>query len=96
MKKLLPLLLLLSACDKADDLEEFRRRDSESRQKDSINVIRELKYYRQTSSGLCFAANCLSLGWGSSYVFTWVPCDKIPPNLITEVNEEESKCPPKG
>ena len=48
------------------------------------DTVKKIEFYREPRSKLCFAAGRMQYGDQMSSVFSWVPCEKIPPELIKE------------
>jgi hypothetical protein len=46
------------------------------------DAVRDVKFYREPKSKLCFASGTMQVMDSVSSTFTWVPCDQIPPELI--------------
>lgn len=49
------------------------------------DAVKKVKFFRDARTGLCFAAGTYHVSDQISSVFTWVPCEKIPAELIEEV-----------
>ncbi len=48
------------------------------------DAVKGLTFFKDPRSGLCFAAGTYQWVDQVSSVFTWVPCEKIPPALLVE------------
>jgi hypothetical protein len=54
---------------------------------DPQDAVARVQFYREPKSKLCFAAGVMHLGDSHSATFSWVPCEKIPPELILELEK---------
>ena len=49
------------------------------------DAVKNIKFFREPKSGLCFASGTLNMGDCRSSTFSWVPCENIPPNMLEKV-----------
>jgi hypothetical protein len=69
MKVCFAIALLLAACEGPKD------------------AVKNLNYYQDSKTGMCFASGTvhLLLSEDRESVFTWVPCEKVPPQLLEKL-----------
>lgn len=51
------------------------------------DAVTSVQFYREPKSQLCFASGVMHLGESHSATFSWVPCEKIPPELIIDLKK---------
>lgn len=87
LKALLPMVLIASSasesCEEAD--RKIYTQQDAVKESAAQDAVRELHYYRDVKSGLCFAASTRALVHAGSYVLTYVPCKDVPSNLLKDV-----------
>jgi hypothetical protein len=54
---------------------------------DSKDAVNNVEFYREPKSQLCFASGSMWIGESHSATFSWVPCEKIPPELIIDLKK---------
>jgi hypothetical protein len=50
-------------------------------------AVRDLRYYRDTRTGMCYAAAYVNVAGDASVALTWVPCEKVPTSLLQDVSQ---------
>ncbi|MFH1325842.1 MAG: hypothetical protein ABIH48_00025 [Candidatus Falkowbacteria bacterium] len=76
-------LLVATGCDKA---EEVRAREESQQleriQQNANEVVGNIQYIKDSRTGLCFAYCWVGMANGGPALAT-VPCDSVPPELLT-------------
>lgn len=55
---------------------------------DGPEMVRKVKYYKDSRTGICFASNMVAGGRSATAVFSYVPCELIPADMLHTVKPE--------
>ena len=75
----LVLTLVVSGCQNAPPSEAPQGIRSQST---ASAIIREMSYFKDVRTGLCFAGIRSGGTYGTSYAIAVVPCASVPPNML--------------